>query len=213
MKTLIRLRLAQHGMVLIVSLVILLSMTLLALAAIQNTTLEERMAGNTRAENIALQSAEGALRSAEALISTWPAQPKPSTNPGYTKTDANNGNVVWVLEAPDPQWNDTTWPANDDSYAWWEERAPKWWADEAVAVTEGLVYATLTEKGSTTSLAMANDRMARFVIEERGLSKESLVVGQQQDLTGRIIYQITARGQDDAGRGEVFLRSTVARRY
>lgn len=57
-----------RGAVLIVSLLILLVMTLLGVAAMQSTTLEERMTGNMRDRSLALQAAETALRDAESFI-------------------------------------------------------------------------------------------------------------------------------------------------
>jgi type IV pilus assembly protein PilX len=59
----------QRGAVLVVSLLLLLVMTLLALGASQSTRLQERMAGNTRDSEVALQGAEASLRGAEELLS------------------------------------------------------------------------------------------------------------------------------------------------
>jgi type IV pilus assembly protein PilX len=56
----------EQGTVLLVALMFLIVLTLLGLAAMTGTTLEERMAGNSRDYNIALQAAEAALRDAEA---------------------------------------------------------------------------------------------------------------------------------------------------
>lgn len=56
----------QQGAVLVVALMFLIILTLLGLAAMTGTTLEEKMAGNSRDYNIALQAAEAALRDAEA---------------------------------------------------------------------------------------------------------------------------------------------------
>lgn len=58
----------QQGAVLIVSLMILVIMTLIGITAMQTTTLEEMMAGNTRDRELAFQSAEVALREGEALV-------------------------------------------------------------------------------------------------------------------------------------------------
>ena len=59
---------AEEGSALVVSLLVLLVLTLLALAATRGTTLEERMAGNFRDRNLAFQAAESALREAESFI-------------------------------------------------------------------------------------------------------------------------------------------------
>jgi type IV pilus assembly protein PilX len=58
----------QGGAVLIVSLIFLLLMTLVGVASMQGTTLQERMAGNMRDRDLALQAAEAALRAGEAWI-------------------------------------------------------------------------------------------------------------------------------------------------
>jgi type IV pilus assembly protein PilX len=52
----------------VVSLLLLLVMTVLALTASQSTTLQERMAGNARDTALAFQSGEAGLREAEAVL-------------------------------------------------------------------------------------------------------------------------------------------------
>jgi type IV pilus assembly protein PilX len=58
----------QQGAVLVISLIILLVLTVLGIAAMQSTTMEEKMAGNARNRDLAFQSAEAALREGEAYI-------------------------------------------------------------------------------------------------------------------------------------------------
>jgi type IV pilus assembly protein PilX len=55
----------QRGVVLFVVLVLLLILSYLGLTAMQESTAEERMSGNLRDRNVALQAAELALRDAE----------------------------------------------------------------------------------------------------------------------------------------------------
>ena len=57
----------QRGVVLIVSLIFLLVLTLIGVTASQSTILQERMAGNVKDRNMALQASEAALRAGE----TW----------------------------------------------------------------------------------------------------------------------------------------------
>jgi len=59
---------AQRGAVLVVSLIILLIMTIIGVSSMKNTTLEERMAGNMRDQNLAFQSAEAALIEGENFL-------------------------------------------------------------------------------------------------------------------------------------------------
>ncbi|MDF3864539.1 PilX N-terminal domain-containing pilus assembly protein [Pseudomonas denitrificans (nom. rej.)] len=56
---------AERGAVLLVSLVMLLLLTLIGLAGMRMVQLEERMAGNLRDRQMALQAAEAALRAGE----------------------------------------------------------------------------------------------------------------------------------------------------
>ena len=58
----------QRGAVLIVSLVMLLVITLIAVSSMQGTVLEEKMAGNTKDRNLAFQTTESAIREAENYI-------------------------------------------------------------------------------------------------------------------------------------------------
>jgi type IV pilus assembly protein PilX len=64
----------QSGAVLIISLIMLLLLMLIGTTSMQTTLLEEKMAGNSRDQNLAFQSAEAALRAGEARIETlWNA--------------------------------------------------------------------------------------------------------------------------------------------
>lgn len=59
----------EHGFVLATVLIFLVILTLLGLAAMRDSTMQERMAGNQRDRNLALQAAELALRDAERDLS------------------------------------------------------------------------------------------------------------------------------------------------
>jgi len=58
----------QRGWVLVVGLVILVMLTILSMALMKTTRLEEKMAGATRDMNLSFQAAESALRAAEIFI-------------------------------------------------------------------------------------------------------------------------------------------------
>ena len=58
----------QRGAVLLISLIMLLLLTIIGTAAMRDTNLQERMAGNMRDHHIAFQAAEAALRFAEQGI-------------------------------------------------------------------------------------------------------------------------------------------------
>ena len=60
----------QRGAVLLVALIMLLLLTVLGAAAMRDTNLQERMAGNMRDQSLAFQAAEAALRFAEQEVKT-----------------------------------------------------------------------------------------------------------------------------------------------
>jgi type IV pilus assembly protein PilX len=61
--------LKQRGVVLLVGLIMVLLITIVSLAAIRGTGLQENMAGNMRDRNIAFQAAESSLREGEFILS------------------------------------------------------------------------------------------------------------------------------------------------
>jgi type IV pilus assembly protein PilX len=93
----------QRGAVLVVSMLMLLVMTILGVAAMQMTRFEERMAGNSRDINIAFQGAEAGLRDGEQRIAAMMGSPAYCSTPPC---------VVYQSEVL---------PANlrDQTLAWW----------------------------------------------------------------------------------------------
>ena len=63
-------KIKQRGAVLFVGLMMLLIMSLIAITSMQGSTLEVRMASNTKDSLVALQTAEAALRAAENLLAS-----------------------------------------------------------------------------------------------------------------------------------------------
>lgn len=102
----------ERGAVLIVGLVMLLLLTLIGLASIRGTDLQEAMAGNMRDRNLAFQSAEAGLRVGERFLSEdafsgavfdgsvvgyWPDLNKPDairTRPAYWTADDWKANSI-----------------------------------------------------------------------------------------------------------------------
>jgi type IV pilus assembly protein PilX len=71
----------QRGAILVTSLLLLVVLTVLGVAMMRMTNMQERMAGNARDVNLALQGAEAALRAGEDRLSpaTLTARPLPTT--------------------------------------------------------------------------------------------------------------------------------------
>lgn len=79
----------QSGAVLVVSLIILLVVTMIAVGSMRSSTLEEKMAGAARDRNLAFQSTESAIREAEVFIeSVVSLGAFGSTSGLYGRTDA-----------------------------------------------------------------------------------------------------------------------------
>ncbi|MBU6478843.1 MAG: pilus assembly protein, partial [Xanthomonadaceae bacterium] len=78
-------RRAQRGVALIVALILLIVITLVGLAAIGTTILQNKMTANQYDRQIAFQSAEAALRVAAALI---------PNNPGLIARNCQNGGTI-----------------------------------------------------------------------------------------------------------------------
>jgi len=101
---------SESGMVLIIGLVMVLLLSIIALAAIRGSGLQESMAGNMREKNVAFQAAESALRECEER-DLGPARatfPPPTCLDGsgacndLDKTPANspvNNDVFWRQKA------------------------------------------------------------------------------------------------------------------
>lgn len=62
----------QRGVALVVALLLLIVITLVGLAAVRGTIMQQRMAANQFDRQIAFQSAEAAMRAAQALVASNP---------------------------------------------------------------------------------------------------------------------------------------------
>jgi type IV pilus assembly protein PilX len=78
---------AQRGATLLVGLVMLLLMTVIGLAAMRGSGMQELMAGNMRDRNQAFQAAEAGLRAGENVLNgaTLPTFSTGTTSTGYVK--------------------------------------------------------------------------------------------------------------------------------
>lgn len=110
---------AQRGMVLLVSLGLLLSLTLAAASAAQTTVLELRMARNGRDAALAFHAAEAALSDAERAIMDGAVSPLPPRAYGEA-----------------PPWQSHPWPDSEAAYV-----------AEAVANVGGIAVLRVTARG------------------------------------------------------------------
>jgi type IV pilus assembly protein PilX len=90
----------QTGMALITGLIFMVVLTLIAIAAMRTTTLEERMSGNARDRDLAFQSAEVALRAGEQVLE-GAALPPFSSGTAYTPRIAQGTlSDYWISTHP-----------------------------------------------------------------------------------------------------------------
>jgi type IV pilus assembly protein PilX len=98
----------ETGVALIISLVLLLVMTILGLAAVRSISSEERMVAKTYDRTVAFQAAESTLRGAETLIELSQAEPVAGSGCAYKTAGADQ---VMVCSPPNPtdkpRWLDT----------------------------------------------------------------------------------------------------------
>jgi type IV pilus assembly protein PilX len=101
----------QHGIVLFTSLIFLLILTVIGLAALNNNGLQTRMAIGHAETNASFQSAESALVAGEAWLTLQTAQPSAScANP------CSDTSLIWPrVGLPTPILD----PATLDSETWW----------------------------------------------------------------------------------------------
>jgi type IV pilus assembly protein PilX len=99
---------SQSGAVLPISLIMVLLLTMIGITGMQTTSLEEKMAGNSRERNLAFQAAESALREGESFLTaaSLPTFTAAGTNGLYsTSSTAISENT---LKTSDTFWSSNT---------------------------------------------------------------------------------------------------------
>lgn len=176
---------AQRGAVLVVSLILLLVMTILAIAASQGTRMQERMSGNMRDSDLAFQAAEAALRESENFIAQKGSRPAecPTLAP---PCDVFEGDIL----PGDLRYKDATW---------WNDNGRQLNAPDAA---------------TTVPKQIANvSKDPRSVIEYMGAIPDSLKIGSTGTPVVRVFYRHTAHGSGGTAAAEAVVESTFTRRY
>lgn len=105
------------GSVLVISLLILLTLTILGVTALNTTVMEERMSSNTRQRNLAHQAAETAMKAAEQWLGNTAGNVMLSTHIGLFNGDAELYDNTVSSRSVDWDLNNTTAWASDNSQA------------------------------------------------------------------------------------------------
>jgi type IV pilus assembly protein PilX len=193
----------QRGAVLIVGLLVLLVMTIIAAAQLQSTVLQERMVGNMRQKDLALQAAEAALQAGLSFIEQQHTPPA---------EDDVGSNLVWTSCTPgDSSVGATT---GDGPCGRFERLIlPRWRGDLDQAEAAGASYA---EVAALTAAASADQlpgliAQPRIYIEVRYLPP--LDVEQAALGTGVHYYSVSAVGFGASDQARAILQSTIAKVY
>ena len=183
----------QDGFILVTSLVFLVIITLLAVSAINSSTLQERMAANQREKSRALNAADSALRYVETLLASNSFRAcNPALNPGLTSgtqagssCDANASGLT-VIPASSAGTDPTTYYLSD---AFWSQTGVSTYQLPGDASTSGLNIQYVVEyvRQQADDLnpgAAGTTVLFRITARARGRSPGSRAVVQS-------IYQVT----------------------
>ena len=171
----------QRGVVLIIGLIMLLLLTVIGMAAVRGTGIQEQMAGNMRDHNLAFQAAEAALRSGEEVLSGVTLPTFGSTTGFYV--DLNQ--PAATIGRP------TAWTSAN-----WESYSVQLAANTISQIAENQQPRYVVEK-LTVSASSANQGSC---IDFECKAK----------VPDPIYYRITSRGKGGTIDSEVILQSTFA---
>ena len=177
----------QEGFVLIVGLVILGLLTMLALSGMRDSTIQEKMAGASRASFIAFQAAEDALRRAEECLE--------NDDSGCTFDAANDAHFTEDEEDEFPPHNDLF-------------NAATWAALDPPGDPTELAGVPSKGKGDAADGVNYIIRQASTVADEDGGEELCNILEYSEcgDDSDQAIYEITARGAGESGAGQSVLR-------
>ena len=191
----------NRGAVLVIGLVVLLVITLIAVTGMETTVLQERMAGNMRQNDLALQAAEAALQAGLAYIEE---QSTPLTATG------DGSNFVWgsctIARAAAQQ------EGSDHPCAGFDDVLKDWHGDPA-DVQSGVSYADIAARtnGGYAGEIPGLVAQPRVYIEARyvpPLDAERAAVG-----AGIHYYTVAAVGYGGTKQARAIVQSTIAKVY
>lgn len=179
----------QRGIALVLSLVFLLLLTMIGIAALNTTALEEKMTNNVKDRNLAFQAAESALILAESWIYTQIGKPVfPNVSAGLYLPDTG------VSGDPDgvDNWNENIWSGSN-------------------------VVTYPNKPGASGSGSLGKiQTQPRYILEDMGEVPESggsVVTSSNYKSSGSTVLRITARGTGGTDAAVVMVQSTYLRAF
>lgn len=173
----------QAGAVLIVGLIMVLLMTIIGLAAIRGSGMQELMAGNMRDRNLAFQAAEAGLRAGERVV-----HPSVVTLPAFDGTAGLHPDLNVPGETPPARWAASDWIIAGNS-----------------VVTTGLA------PQSSSQPRYAIEKIEVSAVEAAGADGSGIDVGSLDSFTAPEVFRINSRGVGGTTDADVVLQSFYKR--
>lgn len=174
--------------------ILLVVLTMLAFTALRTATMQERMAGNMRDRNIALQSAEAALHAAEQYLSATTSPPSATFN-----GSACTAKGVYKLVSGVPYFastgntfgSGTRWDGSSSDF--WNEYP---WETANCSFGSNSDYISFVASADLGKAGKPS-KLPRYVIEELPANG-----------AGLISYRVTAKGWGSSSNAVVILQAT-----
>ncbi|MES2673267.1 MAG: PilX N-terminal domain-containing pilus assembly protein [Pseudomonadota bacterium] len=168
MRVQIKLPVKERGAVLIVGLIMLLLLTVIGLASIRGSDMQERMAGNMRDRNIGFQAAEAALRTGEMVSSDISALavPRAINSNGYF----DNLNITVTGRPTRPAlWDKAIWETGTNSIKLADETMKKVVDQPRYVIEKIIVPFDSANQGGGVDTGSPQDDKFYYRITSRGL--------------------------------------------
>ncbi|MDA3920328.1 MAG: PilX N-terminal domain-containing pilus assembly protein [Salinisphaera sp.] len=184
---------SQRGFVLVTSLIFLVIITLIAVSAINSSTLQERMASNLRDKSDAFHDADAALRSAELKLALPLFDTYQSASACYdvskSGTDSANNN--------NGSSSSSSCTGSTDLYIWNGTDNELFGGSQPVDESLKFLDPSLWRGTATAQIYTAGDgiQVKFFVEEDRHFTPSNLNPDTAATAQGKAIYRITARAQ------------------
>jgi len=188
--TQVSLRQSERGIALITVLMFLVIVTIIGMAAMQSSGLQERMSGNMRDQDVAFQAAENALREGEAWVDAQTAMPTVSISGSGNCVDPYCDSTVWAIGATEVNGGNFL-----DHTNFWD-----------VANNNARTANTVGVEATRPQYVVEYDR---FVSDPAS----ALNIGQPGDEQGRQLFRITSRGTGITDDSRSVTQSTYAKRF
>jgi len=174
----------QGGVVLFMSLIMLLIITVLGLSSVQTTSMQERMARNSRDVNLAFQAAESAIKDAETIVEEL------ASLSDFDAPDANANGLYYEADFDEESnWKAVDWDAEDGNY----------------------FTASTTVSNVASQPKYIVEHVKTVVSDEDRLNLDN--VGQDTGSGRAQIFRVTVYGTGGTDSARVMIQSTYGKRF